>query len=66
MIKIYWIVDVNGLPLSNNGRVVAKTFKEADKIFFYRQIKGLIPLGCFLEEGLEVIEELTDKDIIKS
>lgn len=49
MPRIWWITGKNGLPLPN-GRVIADTYGEADKILFRRMLNGECSTGCTVEE----------------
>lgn len=61
MPSAWWITDENGLPIPD-GRIIANTFSEADKILFYRMCNGLCPVGCSVIE--EAIDEVEDGYII--
>lgn len=61
MPKIWWITK-DGLPLPN-GRIVADTYEEADKIMFYRMLRGQCASGVTIEEE-DTPEQIEDSDII--
>lgn len=60
--NVWWITGEDGLPLSD-GRIVASTYGEADKILFTRIIEGSCPCGSTLIEEAE--EEVEPENIIE-
>jgi hypothetical protein len=62
MPKVWWAISEEGLPLKD-GRVVADTYEQADKILFYRILHGQCPFSSFLIEELPD-DEVSDKDIL--
>lgn len=57
----WWITGENGLPIPN-GRIIADTYESADKILFFRQLRGIAPMPASVIE--ESIDEVEDCNII--
>lgn len=64
MPKIWWVTGENGLPLPN-GRIVADTHGDADRILFRRILNGEFSAKCTVEEE-DTPEEVEDCNIISA